>query len=213
VQVFTTGKWKDEVVSETVSDQRLLKGTRSRQAIARHAADVASVEGLNGLSIGRLATDLGLSKSGVATLFGTKERLQVAAVESAREVFVEHVVLPSRSEPHGLPRLRALIENWFAYVDKPVFPGGCFQKAIVTEFDSQPGVVRDAILTDLRDWLGLLEHEIGHAQSAGDLVGADASLTAFHIDAILAAANVAMQLGDEQAERKSRLLIEQILAS
>lgn len=195
----------------TTPDQRLIKGARARSTIARHAADVASVEGLTGLSIGRLATDLGLSKSGVATLFGTKERLQVAAVESAREVFIESVVRPSRSAERGLPRLRRLIELWSNYASEPIFPGGCFRVATLAEFDSRPGPVRDAIMKDQQDWLNLLVREVSHAQDAGDLVDADPELVAFQIDALLAAANTGLQLGDATALTKAERVITQIL--
>ncbi|WP_067538789.1 TetR/AcrR family transcriptional regulator [Nocardia crassostreae] len=103
-----------------ISDQRLLKGARARATIARHAAEVASAEGLTGLSLRRLAADLGVSKSGVATLFGTKEKLQLAAVESAREVFIQHVIVPALSVDKGMPRLRALLDNWFALLEKEI---------------------------------------------------------------------------------------------
>lgn len=138
------------------TDQRLAKGARARAAIARHAVEVASVEGLTGVSIGRLAADLGLSKSGIATLFGTKEALQVAAVKSAREAFIERVIAPSMSQPRGYDRLRVLIELWFEHITDPTFPGGCFRVATIAEFDSKPGPVRDAIAEDRRDWLAFL---------------------------------------------------------
>src|SRR5262245_66404248 len=95
-------------------DGRLLRGARSRQAILSHAVDVASLEGLTGLTIGRLASDLGVSKSNVQTLFGTKENLQVATAEFAREAFLAAVVHPALAEPP--PRLPALTEAWLAYV-------------------------------------------------------------------------------------------------
>jgi AcrR family transcriptional regulator len=199
------------VTETTTTDQRLVKGARTRQAIARHAADVASVEGLTGLSIGRLATDLGLSKSGVATLFGTKERLQVAAVEAAREVFMDNVVRPSRSAPHGLARLRSLVDGWLRYASEPVFPGGCFRVATTAEFDSRPGIVQDAIVKDRADWLALLTYEVDRAKQAGELAVADPSVVAFHIDAVLCATNAALQLGETDARDRARQIIDGIL--
>ncbi|MFD4180872.1 TetR/AcrR family transcriptional regulator [Rhodococcus sp. NPDC058514] len=193
------------------SDQRLIKGALARASIARHAADVASVEGLTGLTIGRLATDLGLSKSGVATLFGTKENLQVAAVQAAREVFIEHVVQPSLKVPRGLPRLRKLIDRWFDFVSAPVFPGGCFRGATVSEFDSRPGPVRDAIAADQRDWRDLLTRELRRAQEQGAAQGRDAAALAFEIDALLSSVNTALRMGESEAVPMARAIIDGLL--
>ncbi len=96
---------------EVLTDGRLLRGARSRRTIARHAADVASLDGLDGLSLGRLATDLGLSKSGVQALFGTKENLQLATIEAAGDVFEEAVVRPAMAQAIGEPRVRALVDR------------------------------------------------------------------------------------------------------
>lgn len=194
------------------SDRRLLRGARSRRTVARQAADVASLEGLNGLSIGRLATDLGLSKSGVQTLFGTKERLQVAAVESAREAFLDAVVAPASAAARGAPRLRALTERWIAYVEAPVFPGGCFWAANLADFDSRPGTVRDALLGQHRDWLDLLAGELREAVRAKEIAELDAELAAFEIDAVLTAANIALRLGDPRATEKARRVVAGLLA-
>lgn len=195
------------------SDQRLIKGARARATIARHAADVASVEGLTGLSLGRLASDLGVSKSGVATLFGTKENLQLAAVQSGRDVFIDHVIRPALSEPKGWPRLRALIDNWFAYIDEPVHPGGCFRVASIVEFDSRPGQVRDALKADRDDWFTVLEKEIARAQIEGHAPGRDPHALAFQLDALVGAANTAARLGDETAIPTARAIIDALLAA
>ncbi len=193
------------------TDQRLAKGARARASIARRAADVASVEGLNGISIGRLATDLGLSKSGIATLFGSKESLQLAAVGSARQVFIDAVITPSLSEPAGLPRLRALVERWFGQVTNPAFPGGCFRVATLAEFDSKPGPVRDAIAEDRRDWLAWLVKEIHRTQEQGHLGGRAADAVAFELDAVIAAAHNARQLGDERGVATARAIVDDLL--
>ncbi|OWY83650.1 TetR/AcrR family transcriptional regulator [Rhodococcus sp. BUPNP1] len=194
-----------------ISDQRLLKGARARATIARHATDVASVEGLTGLSIGRLATDLGLSKSGVATLFGTKENLQLAAVQSAREVFVEHVVRPALTAPEGMPRLRTLVDHWFDYIDRPVLPGGCFRVATATEFDSRVGPVHDALRDERTEWFALLETEIARAQADGYLDGHDAHALAFELDALVAAANTGARMGDDSAIPTARSIVDRLL--
>ncbi|MCP2292769.1 TetR/AcrR family transcriptional regulator [Nocardia amikacinitolerans] len=199
-------------MAETTTDQRLVKGARSRASIARHAADVASVEGLNGVSIGRLAADLGISKSGIATLFGSKESLQLAAVEAAREVFVGRVIEPSLAEPRGLPRLRALIDNWFAHVTEPVFPGGCFRTATLVEFDSRPGPVRDAVAADHDDWMTFLTTEIREAQEQGELTGRDADALAFEFDAVISAVSTARQLGDETKVHTARAIVDRLLS-
>ncbi|MEV4126676.1 TetR/AcrR family transcriptional regulator [Nocardia sp. NPDC049707] len=193
------------------TDQRLAKGARSRASIARHAADVASIEGLTGLSIGRLATDLGISKSGIATLFGTKEALQVAAVKVAREAFVERVIAPSLTEPRGLPRLRALMDRWFDHITDPTFPGGCFRVATIAEFDSKPGPVRDAIAEDHSEWLDFLAKQIRHAQEAGDLTGRDADAMAFELDAVISAANTAQQMGDDRGVATAHTIVNRLL--
>ncbi|MBH0777222.1 TetR/AcrR family transcriptional regulator [Nocardia bovistercoris] len=194
-----------------VTDQRLVKGARARAAIARHAADVASVEGLNGVSIGRLATDLGLSKSGIATLFGSKEALQLAAVRAGREVFVERVISPALAAPRGESRLRVLIDRWFAHIVEPTFPGGCFRTAAVTEFDSRPGPVRDALAADLEEWQAFLAVEIGKAQALGLAAPGDPAILAFEVDAVVSAANTASQLGASAKVGTARAIVERIL--
>ncbi|MEV0340502.1 TetR/AcrR family transcriptional regulator [Nocardia sp. NPDC050713] len=198
-------------MAETTTDQRLAKGARSRASIARHAADVASVEGLNGVSIGRLAADLGISKSGIATLFGSKESLQLAAVQAAREVFTARVIEPSLGVPRGVPRLRALVDRWFTHVTEPVFPGGCFRTATLVEFDSRPGPVRDAVAADHEDWIEFLTTEIRKAQDQGELPGRDADALAFELDAIISAVSTARQLGDETTVHTARAIVDRLL--
>ncbi|WP_328410630.1 TetR/AcrR family transcriptional regulator [Nocardia sp. NBC_00403] len=193
------------------TDQRLAKGARARAAIARHAVEVASVEGLTGVSIGRLAADLGLSKSGIATLFGTKEALQVAAVKSAREAFIERVIAPSMSQPRGYDRLRVLIELWFEHITDPTFPGGCFRVATIAEFDSKPGPVRDAIAEDRRDWLAFLAKEIRRAQEQGHLGERNADVIAFEIEAVLSAANTAQQMGEDWGVAAARAIVDNLM--
>jgi AcrR family transcriptional regulator len=197
---------------ELMSDQRLLRGARARQTIARHAVDVASLDGLNGLSLGRLATDLGLSKSGIQTLFKTKENLQLAAAESAREQFTDAVVRPSQSVPQGAARLHALVERWISYAETPLFPGGCFWVANLADFDSRPGQVRDTLFRHHEDWLALIAGELRHAVDAGEIADLDVDLAAFQIDAVLAAANTALRLGDNDAVNKVRRVVDGLLA-
>lgn len=181
-------------------DGRRVRGDRTRQRVAQRAAELASVEGLAGLSLGHLASDVGLSKSSVASLYGTKQDLQLATIAAAREIFIRHVVRPAADLPRGLPRLRGLVDSWLRYVGTPVFPGGCFMVATAAEFDSRPGPVRDALAQQRRDWLAVLTFEISHAQATGVLEQMEASLLAFEIDALLAAANISANLlGDPSA--------------
>src|SRR5262249_38739798 len=132
------------MVPDAVSDcsgQYVAKGARTRDSILRVAVNLASVEGLEGLTIGRLADELKMSKSGLFAHFGSKEDLQLATVEMARRIFVEHVVQPALAEPEGMPRLWALCNGWLSHVENHVFQGGCFFTAASFEFDSRSGPV------------------------------------------------------------------------
>src|ERR1700688_2657914 len=133
------------------------QATKTRRAILQVAADIASAEGLEGLSIGRLAAELRMSKTGVFAHFGSKEQLQLATVETARQIFLERVVQPALKSPRGVSRLTAMLENWLAYVEKIVFRGGCFFAAASAEFDSRPGVIREQIATLTKAWLIALQ--------------------------------------------------------
>jgi len=173
-----------------VIDGRRVRGDASRRLVLERAADLASIDGLDGLSIGRLATAADVSKSGVATLFGTKERLQLATVEAARERFVEAVLTPARELPRGLGRVLALVDLWIAYSRDRVFPGGCFFAEAAADFDAKPGEVRDAIRRALDDWEGYLAASLAHARDLGDLPALDdPAQLAFECSALLELAN------------------------
>ncbi|MFJ9038100.1 TetR/AcrR family transcriptional regulator [Streptomyces sp. NPDC102406] len=199
---------------EGTADRRLLRGERSRRTILRRAVDVASLDGLDGLSFGVLATDLGVSKSGVQTLFGTKENLQVATADCARGVFEETVVRPALTAPRGATRLRALVEAWLVYAAEPLFPGGCFWAANQATFDGRPGRVHDALFAGQRGWRALLAGELLHAADANASPTAlsDAELAAFQLDAVLLAANTALRCGDDSAVDRVRRVTEHLLA-
>jgi AcrR family transcriptional regulator len=170
------------------------RGLRTRRAILRKAVNIASVEGLEGLTIGRLASVLRISKSGLFAHFGSKEDLQCAVVDEAREIFVERVVRPAY-QFQGLRRLRALCENWLAYSEERVFPGGCFFSAASLEFDDRPGRVREQIVGLMRKWLGNLEQAARDAQSAGEITkAADPRQLAFEIQALAMGANWSSRL-------------------
>jgi AcrR family transcriptional regulator len=199
-------------VSEVAHDRRLLRGAQSRRTIVRHAVDVASLDGLDGLSFGRLATDLGVSKGGIQTLFGTKEILQVAVAEAAREAFEEAVTRPAGAQPPGVARLWALVDRWIAYAEEPLFPGGCFWAANLPVFDSQPGPVRDTLARQQRAWRSLIAAELRHAADTGQIAASDADLVAFQVDAVLTATNTALRLGDDSAADTARRIISGFLA-
>lgn len=168
------------------TDGRLLRGEQTRRLILKHAMDIASVEGLEGLSIGRLATDLGISKSGLFAHFGSKEELQFATVEASREVFREHVVEPARIAPPGAARVRALLDCWIDYAERRTFPGGCIIYSIAAEFDARPGRIRDAIATARSDWRAYLERTIKIAVDLGELPDAtDVPQLAFELDSFV----------------------------
>lgn len=172
-------------------DGRRVRGDESRRAILAHAVDTASVDGLDGLTIGRLADAAGHSKSGVATLFGSKEQLQLAVVAAAREVFVDHVVAPARARTdRGLERVCTLLSLWIDYSESRVFSGGCFFAATSVEFDSKPGPVRDAIVAASSLWEDYLTVSIEYAMAAGELPElVDARQLTFEMVAYLEAAN------------------------
>ena len=145
------------------------KAARTRQEILALAADLASAEGLEGLTIGRLAAELRMSKTGIFAHFGSKEELQVATVNRAKEVFLEQVVKPALAKPRGLKRLQAMLTSWLKYVEHAVFRGGCFFAAASLEFDSRPGRVRDGVAALTKAWMDALRNEIAHAKAQKEI--------------------------------------------
>jgi AcrR family transcriptional regulator len=136
------------------------KGELTRQAILEHAVSVATQLGLEGLTIGRLAEDLGLSKSGLFAHFQSKESLQLAVVDFAAERFVEAVVKPSFTAERGEPRVRALFENWLAWPKRSGLAAGCFFVAASVELDDRPGPVRERLVKLQRDWLDTIAQAV-----------------------------------------------------
>src|SRR5829696_9180499 len=132
---------------------------RTRAAIVDRAVDLASVEGLEGLTIGRLAGDLEMSKAGVLGHFGTKEELQLAALEAAIGIYAREVWAPASGAKPGRARLLAIADAWLDYLSRDVFPGGCFVTAASCEFDDRPGRVRDTLSDAYGRWLDLLADE------------------------------------------------------
>jgi len=192
-----------------------MKGERTRQSILDRAVDLASIEGLGGLTIGRLAEELGMSKSGLFAHFGSKEELQLATIESARERFIEHAFRPALKAERGYPRLMAIARAWLAYVKREVFPGGCFFAAASFEFDGRPGLVRDAIASMMNTWIESIEKSVKMAQDEGHLdPDIEPAQLAFEINAIFFGANFSYQLrGDKKALERAMEAIETRLES
>jgi AcrR family transcriptional regulator len=191
-------------------DGRRARGKRTRGSILQVAVDLASVEGLDGLTIGRLAGALGMSKSGLFAHFGSKEELQLATIEAANEIFVREVIAPAREAERGLPRLVALMDRKLEYLQRGVFAGGCFFETVRNEYDSrQRGPVRDAIAADFRTWRQLVANRVRSAQASGHIdAEADPEQIAFELDALAGAANVRFQLDrDEEAFERARRAI------
>jgi AcrR family transcriptional regulator len=194
---------------------RKTKGERTRQAILTTAAELATQEGLEPLSIGRLALATGMSKSGLFAHFGSKEELQLATVDHAAQLFVDEVIAPARAAPRGLARVWALCDRMVDYTERQVFPGGCFFAATSFEFNHKPGPVRDRIVQMMRSWLSYLEHAVEQAQASGELVREPgAREIAFQLDAFAQAANAQYQLfRDEAVFAEARRAIRERLES
>jgi len=192
---------------------------RSAVAVADTRADVldvavrrASVDGLEGLTIGRLADELSMSKSGLHGLFGSKEELQVATFAKAVESFTREVWQPVAGRQLGLPRLLALLDRWLAYHRRRVLPGGCFVTTATIEFDARPGPLRDAVARARRRMHAVLEADIRTAVEAGDLPpGTDPADVAFALYAIASAASQAIQLEEPGASARARRCMRALL--
>ncbi len=174
-------------------------GERSRARVLEQAAALATLEGLEGISIARLATATGMPKSSVYVLFGSKEQLQLATIDTARASFITHVVTPAISAcPPGRQRLLRLCEGFLDYVEQRVFPGGCFFVTVSAEMGGRHGAVRDRVASYQQQWRELLMQTARDAHAAADLShDTDADQLAFELGAILAGANLAAVLHDD----------------
>jgi AcrR family transcriptional regulator len=162
------------------------KGERTREGILRTAAAVASVEGLERLTIGRLARELDMSKSGLYAHFRSKIALQLDTIDAARHMFLVEVVEPAMNRPEGLERLSAFCDGFFSYLEREVFPGGCFFANVQAELNACAGPVRDRVAELGQMWLERLEAQVRAAQELGDLPrGIDPAQLAFELEAIM----------------------------
>jgi len=182
----------------SLTDGRRARGMRSRTAILERSVQLASRDGMEGLTIGALAEDLGLHKSSVHALFGSKQELQLATLAGAREILLGHVVAPALASDPGLPRLRRIGEAWCDYLAADVFLGGCFLCAASAEMDGRPGPLRDAVAAVMQEWLDVLSANVRVAIARGELrQGTDADSMAFRLNSLGMAANWQRQLMDD----------------
>jgi len=183
-------------------DGRRARGDSTRRAILARAMQLASVEGLEDLSIARLAGDLGMSKSGLFAHFGSKEELQLSTIRAARRVFSDEAVTPALAARKGIERLDALIAAWHGYISSDTFRGGCLLMEAAAEFDNRPGPVRDLIAETMGMWMGLLVEQAERATERGELApGTDAAQLAWELHAFGLALNWDSQLNDAAAAR------------
>jgi AcrR family transcriptional regulator len=170
----------------------------SRALAVEAAVDVASVEGLEGLTIGRLASDLDMSKSGLIGRFGDKEALQRATLQAAIARFTAHVWAPVRDLPAGHRRLTALIDAWIDHLRDGVFPGGCFITTASVEYDARSGPLHDDVKDAVRRWLQLLEADARVAREAGDLpADRDPADVALELHSLASGGSVAAKTTDD----------------
>jgi AcrR family transcriptional regulator len=198
------------------SHKRRSDGERSRDAILEQAARLATVEGIGGLSLSRLADAVGMSKSGLFAHFGCKEELQLETIEAASAVFAAHVLEPAATAETGLERLRRLVDGYLRYLQVETFPGGCFFASVLAEVDTQPGPVRDRLVEFLGDWLGRLETAIADAQREGAIDGSeDVAQLTFELEAALLLANTqyVVARSPEPIERARRAISRRLGAA
>lgn len=189
------------------------KGETTREAILRHAVVLASRVGLSGLSIGRLAQELDLSKSGLFSHFHSKEALQIQVLEYGAARFLENVVRPALAAPRGIPRIQALFDRWLGWSQSDPSSGGCFFIAMATELDDRPGATRDLLVRLQRGWMGLLAGLAEAATREGQL-RPDTDPEQFAQEmygAMLAYHHASRLLDDPAAEERARRALASLL--
>jgi len=181
-------------------------GARSRQAILKAATELATVEGLDGLSIARLAEHVGMSKSGLFAHFKSKEDLQIATIDAAAELYDREVTQPGMAAPPGVARVEGQCEAFFSYLERGVLQGGCFFVAAAAEFDAKPGPVKDHLRGVYAGLLAALTNVVREARAIGEIAATeDVDQLTFDLDALLLAANFAFVFfGDPVALERAR---------
>ena len=188
------------------------KGEETRQAILSRAFELATVVGVSGLTIGRLAEATSLSKSGLFAHFGSKEALEVAVVEEAARQFVQEVMVPALREARGEPRVRALFDHWFAWGQRP---GGCFFIGASAELDDRPGPARDALVRACKDWVDEIAKAVRIAISEKHFrADVDADQFAFELYGLMTGGHTFLRfMRDPDAHEKTRIAFERLLAA
>jgi AcrR family transcriptional regulator len=198
------------------SVRRQARGLRTRGAILQRAVNVASIEGLEGLTVGRLAEELGMSKSGLFAHFGSKEDLQLATCETARQIFIDQISRPAMQASKGMPRLWNLLDRWLAHVEQGLFEGGCFFTAASFEFDGRRGPVRERIAAIMREWIETLNRAVVEAQKAGHIDSkVNAAQLAYEIQSLALGAHWGNQLLDDRKaySRARAIMLEKLRAA
>jgi AcrR family transcriptional regulator len=189
------------------------KGEETRAAILDHAVALASRIGLGGLSIGDLARETGLSKSGLFAHFDSKLNLQLEVLRTSADRFVASVLAPALKKPRGVPRIRALFENWLSWSQHASLPGGCFFVAAANELDDQPGPLRDQLLAYQRDWISALTTAARIAVEERQF-RKSLDLTQFAYDfysILLAYHHFSRLMADQKAEARARRSLEKLI--
>ena len=202
------------LIDETPHEpHRRSDGERTHAAILETATRVASIEGVHGLTIGRLAEETGISKSGLYAHFGSKEQLQLEVIEAANVIVMREVVEPAMEAPEGLRRLEALTDAYFSYLERWVFPGGCFFSSLLAEADARTGPIHDVVAAGQRESGAQMTKLVRDAQRMGEIDrGLDAAQLAFEIDACMSQANYLFVLFRDPASlRRGRKAIRRIL--
>jgi AcrR family transcriptional regulator len=189
------------------------EAAKTRAAIIDQAVQTASIEGLEGVTIGRLADDLGMSKAGVIGHFGDKVTLQRATFHQAQKIFTAEVWERAKDKPRGIPRLSAVCDAWIKHISNSPFPGGCFMCTVATEWDAREGDIHDEVRDSWRLWLRVLAREAQIARESGDLpADTDPDQVAFELNAIAMALNQSQQLfEDRRGPARARRAVRRVL--
>lgn len=189
------------------------KGKQTKEKILNTAISLASVYGLQDLSIGRLANESQLSKSGLFAHFNSKENLQAQIIQRVTDLYIEHVLSPAISHPRGIPRIRAIFQNWKNWIDGDTLPGGCLALASAVEFDDRPGIVRQEVVTMIRNLQQMLERSALIAVSEGHFKpDTDTRQFAFELNSIVCGYHMSSRLLKESdAGKRSDEAFERLL--
>ncbi|MDF1525140.1 MAG: TetR/AcrR family transcriptional regulator [bacterium] len=193
----------------------MAKGEKTKNKILEEAAGLASICGLEDMSIGKLAKATGLSKSGLFAHFNSKENLQTQVVQWVAEMFTEQVMRPAFNEPRGIPRIRGVFENWKDWIEGDSLPGGCIMIASSTEFDDKPGAVRDEIVGMMSDLLQSLTRTARIAIEEGHFkADSDPKQFAFEFESLLHGYHLLQRLlKDPDARKRSDTAFERLIES